>query len=69
MPNLAAAAWADLSLREEMATISISLLFIMPGRTFSMPILAVEIIPHFTGFMTFLLVVLYDYKGAVPICT
>ena len=27
--------------------------FDMPGRTFSMPILAVEIIPHLTGFMIF----------------
>jgi hypothetical protein len=41
----------------------------MLGRTFSMPILAVEITPHFTGFMAFLLAVLYDYKGGVPIST
>jgi hypothetical protein len=34
-----------------------------------MPILAVEIIPHFTGFMAFPLAVLQDYKGAVPIST
>jgi hypothetical protein len=36
-----------------MATTSISALFIMPGVTFSMPILAVEIIPHLTGFTMF----------------
>ena len=35
-----------------------SRLFSMPGMTFSMPILAVEMMPHFTGFMTFLLAVL-----------
>jgi hypothetical protein len=53
MPSLAAAAWADFSFRDDIATISILALFIMPGRTFSMPILAVEITPHFTGFMIF----------------
>ena len=34
-----------------------------------MPMLAVEITPHFTGFMAFLLIVLYDYKGALAIST
>jgi hypothetical protein len=27
------------------------LLFSMPGRTFATPILAVEMMPHFTGFI------------------
>ena len=67
--ELARHSWAYCCSREEMATISSSRLFSMPGRTFSMPILAVEIMPHFTGFMAFLLAVLYDYKGAISIST
>ena len=34
MPSFAAAACADFSFRDDMATISISALFIMPGMTF-----------------------------------
>src|SRR5262245_52713917 len=49
MPSFLAAALAVFRSRDAIATTSRSLLLSMPGMTFSVPILAVEMIPHFTG--------------------
>ena len=49
MPSFRAAFFAVGSEREAIARTSISLLFSMPGMTFSVPILAVEIMPQRTG--------------------
>src|ERR1700750_1203918 len=51
MPSFAAQACAVFSLRDEIATISMSLLFNIPGRTFPTPMSAVEMTPHFTAAM------------------
>src|SRR5689334_19880155 len=50
MPSFFAAASAVFLSRDAIATTSRSLLFIMPGMTFAIPIFAVEMIPHLTGF-------------------
>ena len=51
MPSLPAHSSAVFFLRDEIATISMSLLFSMPGMTLATPMFAVEMMPHFTGFM------------------
>ena len=51
MPSFPAHSSAVFFLRDEIATISMSLLFSMPGMTFATPMFAVEMMPHLTGFM------------------
>ena len=57
MPSFLAAASALACERDAIAAISISRLFIMPGITFSIPIFAVLMMPHLTGFIILLLAV------------
>ena len=53
MPSFFAAASAVFLSRDEIAAISSALLFSMPGMTLATPILAVEMMPHLTGFFMY----------------